>query len=205
MIYPSQNELKSVFYRMLVGAKFDVGAAEDMAKAGAFGAALGLPVYTAMLEGLTLDSTDSQIDEGQFQSAGPADFRWMLQALDLLQAHVVSHCQAPAGPVNWLAIPLLAGMAPELSLSVRVQEAMYHLSDGQVYPVVSGRGAAGAADLSIATIKTITPEAPPLALGPISVDEDLWAQLDELASHSYVPATEASRLSGAGAGLSDND
>ena len=41
MIYLSQNELKSVFYRMLVGAKFDVGTAEDIAKAGAFGAALG--------------------------------------------------------------------------------------------------------------------------------------------------------------------
>jgi len=37
------------------------------------------------------------------------------------------------------------------------------------------------------------------------VSDQLWIQLSDLASKTYVPATEASRLSGAGAGLNDND
>lgn len=38
-----------------------------------------------------------------------------------------------------------------------------------------------------------------------SVDETIWARLNEFAHRTFAPATQASRLSGAGAGLSDND
>lgn len=38
-----------------------------------------------------------------------------------------------------------------------------------------------------------------------SVDETTWARLNEYAHRTFAPATQASRLSGAGAGLSDND
>lgn len=37
------------------------------------------------------------------------------------------------------------------------------------------------------------------------VDPKLWERLQAHAARTYVPATEASRLKGAGAGLSDND
>ena len=205
MIYLSQNELKSVFYRMLVGAKFDVGTAEDIAKAGAFGAALGLPVYAALLEGLAVDDAAGHIDNQRFERAGPADFHWMLQALDLLQADMVSHCHAPAGPLDWLAVPLLAGMAPELSISASVQGDKFYLSEGQIYRLPPSEAEAGNTDLSISIAQDTGALPPPLATGPITIAEDIWAELDVLAAHSYVPATEASRLSGAGAGLSDND
>jgi len=35
--------------------------------------------------------------------------------------------------------------------------------------------------------------------------KDTLARLDKLSSRTYVPETEASRMSGAGAGASDND
>lgn len=38
-----------------------------------------------------------------------------------------------------------------------------------------------------------------------SVQPDIWAGLDAFAQRTYAPATEASRLLGAGAGVSDND
>ena len=205
MIYLSQNELKSVFYRMLVGAKFDVGTAEDIAKAGAFGAALGLPVYAALLEGLRDEDAAAHIDNRRFERAGPADFRWMLQALDLLQADMVSHCHAPAGPLDWLVVPLLAGMAPELSLSLYVQGEAFHVSGGHIYRLPPSEAEAGDIDLSMSIAQDTGSLPPPLATGPITIAEDIWAELDVLAAHSYVPATDASRLSGAGAGLSDND
>jgi hypothetical protein len=37
------------------------------------------------------------------------------------------------------------------------------------------------------------------------VDMGIWQQLDMFAARTFAPATEASRLAGAGAGLSDND
>jgi hypothetical protein len=39
----------------------------------------------------------------------------------------------------------------------------------------------------------------------VEMSPTLWAHLNKLAAKTYVPASEASRISGAGAGLSDND
>lgn len=41
--------------------------------------------------------------------------------------------------------------------------------------------------------------------GPYKVDTQIWNRLSKLAAQTYVPETESSRLSGAGAGLVDND
>ena len=41
--------------------------------------------------------------------------------------------------------------------------------------------------------------------GPVDIDDEIWEGLSALAHRTYVPATEASRLKGAGAGLTDND
>lgn len=43
------------------------------------------------------------------------------------------------------------------------------------------------------------------ATGPQEVPEALWQKLEHWAAKTYVPATEASRIAGAGAGLTDND
>ena len=46
---------------------------------------------------------------------------------------------------------------------------------------------------------------PPPHIGEVRVDDDEWDALERYACLTYVEATEASRLAGAGAGLSDND
>lgn len=38
-----------------------------------------------------------------------------------------------------------------------------------------------------------------------SLDLELWARIKALAAHTYVPESQASKLSGAGAGINDND
>lgn len=45
----------------------------------------------------------------------------------------------------------------------------------------------------------------PPAASSVTVSDLSWDQLSTLAAKTYVPATEASRLAGAGAGLTDND
>lgn len=41
--------------------------------------------------------------------------------------------------------------------------------------------------------------------GPVDIADDIWDGFAALAAKTYVPATDASRLAGAGASLSDND
>ena len=56
-------------------------------------------------------------------------------------------------------------------------------------------------------IVTKTPGAAPPApiVGPAVVSGQLWQILADFAAKTYVPASEASRMAGAGAGLTDND
>ena len=44
-----------------------------------------------------------------------------------------------------------------------------------------------------------------LPIARLDIDEAIWQRLQDLAHHTYVPATEQSRLLGAGAGSIDND
>ncbi|WP_375265704.1 DUF3726 domain-containing protein [Planktotalea sp.] len=46
---------------------------------------------------------------------------------------------------------------------------------------------------------------PKKVVGPFEVDESLWSTFAQYAAKMLVPESEASRLAGAGAGLSDND
>lgn len=45
----------------------------------------------------------------------------------------------------------------------------------------------------------------PAAAPDVDIDDEIWEALGRFAHRTYVPATEASRLKGAGAGLTDND
>ena len=44
-----------------------------------------------------------------------------------------------------------------------------------------------------------------LICGPFEVNEQVWDQLSDFAAKTLVPESDASRLAGAGAGLTDND
>ena len=59
-----------------------------------------------------------------------------------------------------------------------------------------------AGDLILAPDATTPAPAP---VGPVTIAQAAWDVLNDLAARTYVPATEASRLAGAGAGLTDND
>jgi hypothetical protein len=52
---------------------------------------------------------------------------------------------------------------------------------------------------------TRLPDVPPPAKGRGEIPPDVQNRLNAFAQRTYAPATEASRLAGAGAGLTDND
>ena len=109
-----------------------------------------------------------------------------------------------------VAHPIL--LAPFAGFSAQYLEALVVLgwndacvaTDGVALVLVGGTGAALATVTArIETGFDLAHRQP--ACSRASPDEDTLATLNRLAHRTYAPATEASRLSGAGAGLSDND
>jgi len=56
-----------------------------------------------------------------------------------------------------------------------------------------------------AVVRLDQSESTPKTNGPIEIPDADWTRWQSWAAQTYVPATEASRLAGAGAGLTDND
>jgi len=85
--------------------------------------------------------------------------------------------------------------------------------------VASGRAVLGCDKVFIDTALNDAPSAVRIQTGPTDtthldevtlrtrsdVSDKTWKQMDRFAAKTYAPATEASRLKGAGAGLTDND
>lgn len=70
---------------------------------------------------------------------------------------------------------------------------------------VDGDAAAALKDIEAGEASFELGEAPPRPASRPEVGDADWATLMSLAAKTYVPATEASRAGGAGAGLRDND
>ncbi|MGE3830223.1 MAG: DUF3726 domain-containing protein, partial [Parvibaculaceae bacterium] len=113
-----------------------------------------------------------------------------------------------------VANPLL--LAPALSsLASRQRRRLSVNLDGHNIVIASdlARAAAHLAVWNEAESMTIAPlpdsiidlSSPELPPGGIAIPEHLWQRFDALAVLTYVPASETSRLAGAGAGLLDND
>lgn len=66
-------------------------------------------------------------------------------------------------------------------------------------------GADAALETSVAEELLTAMQAEEMPVGPFEVEDGLWAQLQSYAERTFVPESAASRLAGAGAGLTDND
>jgi len=71
------------------------------------------------------------------------------------------------------------------------------LSDG-----IAGTVLVSPAAASEPALQTVTHS---LRTGPVDIADEIWEALSAFAHRTYVPASESSRLKGAGAGLTDND
>ncbi len=119
---------------------------------------------------------------------------------DAINARHVSH------PL--LVIPFAAWAAIHLSQPVRVSFAGLRIdTDGDGIWVDDPQG-----DLNTPKAETVTFSRTDKRADPAqrpgfrgTVTSEIWARLDTFAQRTFAPATEASRLLGAGAGLSDND
>ena len=189
----SLNEVEVMATKAANGAGRPWGLAQEAGIAAAGLEAMGLPGARCLLR--LLEATDGEADltgrcpvlEGAYlcDLGGmglPVSFGKMHQPLllapFLMQAGVAPTISWPGCEVDVRADGLTVrgeAMNPTLPVEVRIEG-----------------GAANA--------PALMPKP-----GAVDISDEIWEALGRFAHRTYVPATEASRLKGAGAGLTDND
>ena len=176
----SLNEIGGMVMKAARGAGVPLGHCEDMALAAE---------YLAATDPVRLDC----IEQALAGRHAPVAVVWTDTTLRIDAARA-----AMAGPVAVDA--LRAGYDVVVLKDVDAPRLVLALFAGQ--RVCINHSFAGT-DLIISR-NDGPPPAIPMAAA-VTVSGHLWAYLGDLAALTFVPATDASRLAGAGAGLTDND
>jgi len=203
----SLNEIEGGLRKAAIGAGLPVGLAEDAGRAAARLTAAGFDGVGVVLLGLAGDTGPirPKIKDGLAMIAGANPVAGGVAAIDLVAAGVVDRAQVVAA---WPL--LLAGLA---QVAAQEQGQVFALSFGDAGKGfvskrgidMAGRITAGSCDVTIRRAAAGSGIAAPVTVTTGNVDAAVWQQVGALAARTYVAATDASRLSGAGAGLTDND
>lgn len=106
-----------------------------------------------------------------------------------------------------LLVPMLTSVAERLQRPLRLQLDGHEVVVGRdIAPALAALAEMHTADaiLISALPRGLDQASPPKTAG-VAIPDDLWRRVTAFAALTYVPASEHSRLAGAGAGLSDND
>ena len=175
----SLNEISGMVLKAARGANVPLGHCEDLAVAAGYIAATD-PV---MLDGLP--------DVMQHAMTPP---EVTIEGASLIVGEGSSVMTAP-----FVLDGLRGGMERIVVISVQQPHVIFALCAAHQVGVSHQFDG----DDLILSPKSETPAVPPCE--PATVAQSTWDALNALAAKTYGPATEASRLAGAGAGLTDND
>ena len=208
----SLNELESLLKKAAVGAGLPVGHAVAIAGAGVWLARRKLPVCEIIARAVADGVRESAVESGgtglAFKAAraavdGPA-------AIDLLLAGTVDETITLNDVDEPALLVGLAGAAAQVhgvSIALDAGDGEMVLGVGAEIVPAEWR-AAGKRTLVMRQCNDLNGgDAGNLATryDPAACADSGWDQLVALAHRTYVPASDQSRLSGAGAGLTDND
>lgn len=200
----SLNEIEATVLKAARGAGYPWGLAEEAGAAARWLASHGLP---------WLETIDTVLDPAIVALCATAeDGTNPLAAGAFLADHHFTAESSKAGrPVAaplWLAGVLAANNAGrQVALTISWPGAEIVI-EGRRLIVVRGdmtRSSPTTIDVSAAPVQAILATDQPSAQTRNAVDPDRWNALLALEKRTYVPATDQSRIAGAGAGLSDND
>ena len=206
----SLNEISATFRKAAVGNGFDVGRAQDIAAAGCWlvskgrdGAGAVLQAIEAGPQPINFDGENSHFQNVHVASCG-------LAAVDIVEG---SECFVVS--FDPLDVPeLLLGFVGVASGANGNDYTLAFGSKGGVLLCVEPDTSLDeffgdkAATMAIWTIRqgvVISQDDQTSQGDGHRIDLDTWVKLLDFAHKTYVPASDASRLSGAGAGLVDND
>lgn len=228
----SLNEIEVTLRKAAIGMGLPLGIAEDTALAATWLAARGYPgidlYHTALQHAVDHNGTARTLERepGALVAKGPVAALWFgPAAVDHLCLGARQGVPAEIR-ADWIDYPLLcfamlAVAAAEYDLRIAITwkrndqtDAIARCYDEKVSiagtlsigpgPLIMSLVAPSIADPPIARDDFKARLARSLAQG-VMVDEQLWAKISQLAARTLVPASETSRLSGAGAGILDND
>ncbi|MCU7649037.1 DUF3726 domain-containing protein [Pseudomonas piscis] len=214
----SLNELESLCKKAARGAGLSWGLAEEAGKAARWLAAHGLDgaaLLSAQLQqddGCTYPQLAPQVGNGSWHVPG----HWMCPLIAgaslcdhsyLLRDGTPLHLVEVASPE--LLLPFVSAAAQQSGLALELSWAGCSVQfdrQGKAFVHhVEGLGQHHAAQIVCRRSNSAEPPGQPLQ-GPLPpLAEAVQQALERLAARTYVPASEASRLLGAGAGLSDDN
>ncbi len=182
----SINEIRAMLRRAAMGAGFPAGLADAIAAAGVWLCAHEMDGVGAVLDALE-DGYDHDVamarDGNTLTFSNARIGRCGSSAFELIAAGSADRVIVTA-PDSALLLRGMAGISSDDERSFVLSTGV----DGQVEIVASAPA-----------VEAIRP------LTAVDVDERRWAEAGVLAARILVPATDESRSSGAGAGLTDND
>ncbi|MFT4715959.1 MAG: hypothetical protein ACI861_000623 [Paracoccaceae bacterium] len=178
----SLNEIEAGIKKAASGAGWPAGVADDIGRAAAIMAGSGGDGVGAVIAVLAQDQTVTIATRGRDAQAGDmAVIANAIAGFDLLGGAVVDQVTFAANSGIELlgAFGVVAGADQALGFEISQSGSEY----------IATRAAQ---------------HAPELADGA-EVSDALWKQVTDLVAKTFVPASEESRLTGAGAGTTDND
>ena len=213
----SLNEIEAIGKRAARGAGLPWGLAEEAGKAARWLTARGLPGPEELAEILTRN------DGKDYHDLAPVSANGVWQAPSGRLCPLVSGpalCDRAAEIADGLEIefgptaqPLL--LAPYAAGAAKLTGATIELSWPGVVMLFTLNGVATEGDNAALTARSAESvrcrrsenamAASPAGAPGRVVDAETWSRLNAFAQRTFAPATEASRLAGAGAGLTDND
>ncbi len=207
----SLYEIEATMRKASMGAGLSFGLAEDIGKASVWLAMVKQFDVKAILEAICVHKRTIEMHNNV---PGVTTFPNAQSALCGVSAIELLLCEADCSAVqltNADSELLLAGFAGITAKNHNV-EFCFEFSNGAMYQI-SGENFVGneisilsPSDISITYVPAISSQKPtPIVTQGIDVDEENWRKAEMLAAKTYVKQTHASRASGAGAGLTDND
>jgi hypothetical protein len=203
------NEIAGTLKKAAVGSGFPPGLAEDAGRAAAWLARNGADGVGAVLAGIERGFSGVSADRSQDAGVDFDDAHVAVVgpcALDLVLAGIagggvrLKNADAPV-----MMIGLAGCVADDHETAFRLEFSNGATADvGQGGFSLSGEFPVPGCDVTVTPAAHAAGGRAEVARGA-DVDPAIWKRADALAVKTYVPATEASRLQGAGAGLTDND
>ena len=208
----SLNEIEAHAKKAARGGGYDWGVAEEAGKAVRWLASHGLPGAEALAVHLELQANDGppQTLDGDWSSATGAlcplttgiALNDCADRLMVDQQQIMRNVTQPLLVVPFAAWAALHIKAP-LTVAWDNVQATTNGYDLYIEGPDDELNAARTSALHCRMAQGDHPLAPPKSRGDVGTD--VWARLNAFAQRTCAPATEASRLLGAGAGVTDND
>lgn len=208
----SLNELESLLKKAATGAGFPPGHAVDLAAAGVWLARRRVPVCDLLARSIRGGMCEVRLVTGACgvtcKTAKAAVIG--IAAIDLLLSGVTGDAielEQIDEPILLVGLAGVAAATHAVDFEIRYVGGVLSVKSSGVGRLDAAALEPGSVTLTLRAVD-VTQTAPVTLASrydPAAVHDTGWDELAALARKTYVPASEQSRLSGAGAGLTDND